>query len=330
MPMYIDSQIVEGLLTHKSWNTNVLTTTVASGTLLLTAASESTQVFTGTVSGQILRLPDCTTLTQIGQRYTLHNDSSQNVTVNDNASGLLFLLGAAQRAFLICTSIGSAAGTWSWFLVDRNATAINQLFVTYPGTGLSVNYTGGIARINGTPTTIAAGTIALTASTSGFVYVDIDGIVKQTASLPNGAMAMASFTTGVSTVTALADVREIVDDNTVWGVVGDIVSQTYNRAASAGVLEKYARADHAHAQNDLLSKAGVVTSGTFAGNPKKATITFGTAMPSATYSIVITGQDARSWTYETRTTGGFVINANANQALTADVSWKAVITGEST
>lgn len=328
MTHFIDAQTVEGLLITKSWNVNVLSTATSASTLSLTAVSEGTQIFTGGTAAQILKMPDCTTLSQIGQRYTVHNDSTVNITVNDNASGLLFLLAASQRAFMICTSVGSAAGTWSWFVVDKSSIG-SQLFVTYPGTGLTVNYTGGVARFNGTNTAVAAGSIALTASvTGGWIYVDIDGVVKQSASLPNGSMPMAQFTTGVSTVTALSDQREIIDANTVWGVVGDIVSNTYNRAASAGTLEKYARADHAHLNNALLNRAGVVIAGTFAGSPKKATVTFTVAMPSATYSINITGQDTRTWSYETRTTAGFVINANANQALTNDVSWEVTITGE--
>lgn len=329
MAMFIDAQTVEGLLINKSWNVNVLSTVASASTLALAAASESTQIVTGSVAGQILKMPDATTFSQIGQRYQIHNDSSQNLTVNDNASALLFLLNANQRAFLINTGVGSAAGTWSYFIVDKNSSVANQFFVTYPGTGLAVNYTGGVARFNATTTAVAAGTITLTASLTGaWVYVDIDGVVKQSASLPNGAMPMAQFTTSGAAVTALTDMREVIDDNTAWGVVGDIIAEVYNRAASAGVLEKAARADHAHANNALLNRAGVVTSGTFAGSPKTAAVTFTTAMPSATYSVNITGQDARTWSYSGRTTAGFTISANANQALTADVSWDAIITGE--
>ena len=81
--------------------------------------------------------------------------------------------------------------------------------------------------------------------------------------------------------------------------------------------------------NALLNKrAGIVAAGTFSGSPKKATVTFTTAMSSATYPITITGGNVRSWTYESRTTAGFVINANANTALTLDVSWSVEDVGE--
>jgi hypothetical protein len=79
----------------------------------------------------------------------------------------------------------------------------------------------------------------------------------------------------------------------------------------------------------LKIKAGVVAAASFAGNPKEYTVTFVNAMPSSSYAIVITGQDERSWSYTSRTASGFIINANANAALTNDVSWTAISTGES-
>lgn len=329
MSHYIDSMVVEGLHTHKSWNTNTLITTVASGTLSLTVASETTQVFQGTTSGQILKMPDCTTFAQIGQRYELHNDSTQNVTVQDNGSTSLFLLAAAQRAFMVCTSVASAAGAWSYMILPKNPSA-DQLFVTYPGTGLAVNYTAGTARFNNVTTLIAAGTITLTASqTAAWLYVDTDGVVKQSASLPLGAMAMALYTTSGTAVTSLTDEREVVDQNTVWGVVGDIQAERYNTVASAGTLEKAARADHTHAINMPLYKAGSVAQGTFTGNPKTAAVTFGTVFPSTSYVVTITGTDGRSWVATSLLATGFTISSQANQALTGPVYWNATFIGES-
>ena len=75
-------------------------------------------------------------------------------------------------------------------------------------------------------------------------------------------------------------------------------------------------------------KAGIVSSGTFSGNPKKATVTFTSAFTSSNYAIIITGIDSRSWSYESKTAAGFTINTNANAALTGEVSWHAIISGE--
>jgi len=72
-------------------------------------------------------------------------------------------------------------------------------------------------------------------------------------------------------------------------------------------------------------KSGVVAAGSFSLNPKKATVTFVTPFADATYSIVISGADTRIWSYESKGAGSFVINSNANQALTGEVSWRATV-----
>jgi len=330
MSHYIDSMVVEGGLTHKSWSINVLVTTVTAGTLSLTVDSENMQVFQGGTSGQIVKMPSCSTFPQIGQRYQLNNDSTQNITVQDNASASLFLLAAGQRAVLVCTDIGSAAGGWSYYIIGKTPTA-EQFQVTYTGTLLAINYTGGTARFNGVTTLVAGGSLSVPGSTTGgWIYVDLDGAVKANASLPNGAMPMALFTS-TTVITSLTDEREVVDQNTVWGVDGDISGVTKSQAAYAGNLEKAARANHVHASTLPLYKAGQLANTAFGvGNPRTAAVTFGiTAMPDTAYSVVVTGTDGRSWKITNVLTTGFTINTQSSTALTGPVYWVAVHTGES-
>lgn len=73
----------------------------------------------------------------------------------------------------------------------------------------------------------------------------------------------------------------------------------------------------------IPQKAGTILAATFSGNPKKATVTFTTAFLDANYSVSIIGTNSRSWSVESVTAGGFVINANANAALTGNVYWVA-------
>ena len=75
-------------------------------------------------------------------------------------------------------------------------------------------------------------------------------------------------------------------------------------------------------------KSGNVAAGSFAGNPKKYTVTFTTPFASTNYAINITGADSRSWSWESKTVSGFIINSNANTALTGEVSWQAQLNGE--
>ncbi len=329
MTLYIDNLVSEGLLDHKSHRTQTLVTTVSAGTLTLTSTSESLQVFTGTTSGQIVKLPDATTLS-VGYRYQFNNDSTQNVAIQNSASTQLLLLASTQRAFFLLTNAGTAAGTWSYIVVNKLPATPEQFLVTYPGTGLSVDYTGGNANFDGSFTQVAGGSIALPASTTdGWIYVDIDGVVKATASIPNNALTLYKFTTSTDTVTSLSDYRDDYDQNLVWGVVGDVAAVRYNSTANAGTLEKYARADHTHAANFPLYKSGSVAQGSFTGNPKTAAVTFTTAFPSTSYAVTVTGSDGRSWIVTNITTGGFTINAQANQDLTGPVFWNATLIGES-
>ena len=70
-------------------------------------------------------------------------------------------------------------------------------------------------------------------------------------------------------------------------------------------------------------RSGRVTS--FSGNPKKATVTFSSTLGTTDYSIGITGDVSRTWTYESKTATGFVINSNANTAISGEVSWQAIL-----
>jgi hypothetical protein len=329
MSLYIDSLVSEGLLDHKSHRTQTLITTVSSGTLTLTVDSEEYQVFQGSTAGQIVKLPSASTLT-VGYRYSFHNDSTQNLTIQDGSAAAILLLSPTYRAFLVLVDAGSTAGVWSYFVSAKTPQTAEQFLTTYPGTGLSVNYTGGNVHFNGAFTVVAGGSIALPDSTTnGWLHVTTAGVVAATASLPDGALPLYKFTTTGGAVTSLIDERMDYETNLIWGVTGDILPVRYNSSADGGSLLKYARADHVHAANLPLYKAGSLANTAFTGTPKVATVTFGTAMPSTSYAVTVTGTDGRSWVVNTITTGGFKISSQANAALTGPVFWNATLIGES-
>jgi hypothetical protein len=82
--------------------------------------------------------------------------------------------------------------------------------------------------------------------------------------------------------------------------------------------------------SSLKTKSGQETPVSFAGNPKKRTVTFSTPFAGANYSVSVIGQggDNRTWTIESKLAGSFTINANANQALGDNVLWVATKHGE--
>lgn len=82
------------------------------------------------------------------------------------------------------------------------------------------------------------------------------------------------------------------------------------------------------APDQLRAKSGVISAGSFTGNPKKATVAFSTAFTTTNYGVVITGEDARSWTIEGKLAAGFTASANSNTTLAGNTYWMASLYGE--
>jgi hypothetical protein len=101
----------EGVPRHSSLlaTGSVLATT--NSTLTLTASSRLVYIFTGTTAGQIVRLPNATTL-NIVHRYEIWNTSTQTVTVQNNAGTNLFSMAAAQKTWITLQDNSTANGIW--------------------------------------------------------------------------------------------------------------------------------------------------------------------------------------------------------------------------
>jgi hypothetical protein len=70
-------------------------------------------------------------------------------------------------------------------------------------------------------------------------------------------------------------------------------------------------------------KAGSDSAASFSGTPLTSSISFGTAFSNNNYAVTVTGEDARSWTLQSKTSAGFTINTNSSVALTGPVYWIA-------
>ena len=70
-------------------------------------------------------------------------------------------------------------------------------------------------------------------------------------------------------------------------------------------------------------KAGSGSAASFGGSPLTASITFTTPFSNNLYAITVTGEDARSWTIQSKVSGSFVVNSNSSTALTGPVYWIA-------
>ena len=71
--------------------------------------------------------------------------------------------------------------------------------------------------------------------------------------------------------------------------------------------------------NDL--KSNTVSGASFAGSPLTYTVVFITPYASTNYSITITGEVNRTFTWQTKTVNGFIINANSATAFAGNVDW---------
>ena len=83
-----------------------------------------------------------------------------------------------------------------------------------------------------------------------------------------------------------------------------------------------------YASNVLKTKAGSIAYTAFGGTPYSASVTFSTAFPNTNFAVVITGEDARIWTIESKTASGFTVNSNSNTAVTGTAYWTCTAYGE--
>jgi len=86
--------------------------------------------------------------------------------------------------------------------------------------------------------------------------------------------------------------------------------------------------------NPLETKAGSVAAGSFAGNPKTATVTFSTAFTDANYAVNLTAETTGNQNFapvvQSKAAGSFDIMLGSNSVSNLDrVGWIAVKDGES-
>ena len=168
--------------------------TSAGGTTTLTAASPHFQILIGTAT-QTFKLPDATTLLT-GTAWIFDNDSTQNLTVTDNANGPIDTVAPGGYATVFLESNSTVAGEWGRFgmvpaEVDwgTNSLNLNSTIVSggtwqggtiqpgYGGTGLTT-FTGANNALYSTgASTLTAGTLPPAAGGTGATSVPTNGQV---------------------------------------------------------------------------------------------------------------------------------------------------------
>ena len=130
------------------------TTATAAGTTTLTAASTQSQFFTGSTS-QTVVLPVASTLV-LGQQFTIHNNSTGDITVNSSGGNLVATVTANTTYLLTCIlTSGTDAASWDADLTGFTST----LPVLRGGTGLTGGTSGGILAFTATGTLASSATL---------------------------------------------------------------------------------------------------------------------------------------------------------------------------
>lgn len=128
-----------GVTSVRGLRTKLDPITVSNSTLTLVGGSAMAQVFTGTVAGQILKLPDATTLMP-GHRFEVWNQSVVTIIVNDNSSNQLLISVPSQMATFALKDNSTAAGVWVYSITFPAATV-----ATWTGTRyFAVDYDNGL------------------------------------------------------------------------------------------------------------------------------------------------------------------------------------------
>jgi hypothetical protein len=198
------------------------TTQVASGTtIVLVASSVQNWQITG-LGGQIIRLPDATTLPN-GATFTFNNNQSSGaITVQNNSSTTVATINSGGYVTVVLLSNSIAAGSWD----KHDSTPSNVSWSTntldYAGSITSATWNGSTVQVNrgGTGATTltgyvkGSGTSALTAA-STIPTTDLSGTITN-AQLANSAITINGTSTSlggsisVGTVTSVTGTSPVV------------------------------------------------------------------------------------------------------------------------
>ena len=192
------------------------TNTAASGTTItLTVASARRYTITGS-GGQVIKLPDATTLTNGAVFAFDNNQSSGAITVNNNSNTLV--VSVPSGGFVLVNLLSNATSAGSWDRHDQAPSNVSWSTNTfdYAGSITSATWNGATIAVNrgGTGATTltgyvkGSGTTALTAS-STIPTTDLSGTITN-AQLQNSAITINGTSTSlggsinVGTVTSVA------------------------------------------------------------------------------------------------------------------------------
>jgi hypothetical protein len=282
----------------------------------------------------------------VGNGNILGSIGSNNIIIGTNISlplgttnslnlgGILFGTGTYSTTSGNPSITGQTTGK-----IGVNVVSPVQAFEVSGGTkiygGLTANTISATTYFNLPSSSFSGGTVTgptqftngLTANTiSATTYVNLPTDIRVTGGTYSSGTAI--FTNNTGGTFTVAGFTSPFTGGTVTGATNFTGGLTANTITATTISSSTLTVSGVTFNKLLLEKVGSFAGGSFTGSTKKATITFTTPFADANYAILITGGASRTFTYETQTAGGFVINSNATATFSGNVYWIAKQFGE--
>ena len=212
------------------------TSQAASGTtIVLTASSVQNFEITGS-GGQIIRLPNATTLPN-GATFTFNNNqSSGTITVQNNSSTTIATINSGGYVVVNLLNNSTAAGSWDKHdLTPANVSWSTNTF-DYPGSITSATWNGNVVALN------RGGTNANLTAVAGAVPYSTASALALTAAGTSGQVLTSNGTSAPTwtTITASIGVTDDTTSNvTEYGLFGRVTSGTLATVYTASTQVRF-------------------------------------------------------------------------------------------
>jgi len=305
-------------------------TQAASGTTIVLIASSSQNLQITGSGGQVIKLPDATTLPN-GATFTFNNNQSSGaITVQNNSSTTIATIQAGGYVAIVLLSNSIAAGSWDRHDSTPSNVSWSTNTLDYAGSITSATWNGNVIAINrggtnGTATPTAGAVAYGTGSAYGFTSAGTSGqvLTSQGTGTPTWTTPTA-YATVTDDTTTNATRYPLFASATAGNLATEYVSSTkYQFNPSTGILTATgfsgSGANLTSIPNGALVNSSVTVGTTTISLGGSATTLAGlTSVTSTTFIGALTGNASSATTATTAT------NAT-NVAITDDTTTNATV-----
>jgi hypothetical protein len=293
-------------------------TQAASGTTItLIASSAQNYQITGS-GGQVIKLPDATTLPN-GATFTFNNNQSSGViTVQNNSSTTIATINSGGYVIVVLLSNSIAAGSWDRHDSTPSNVSWSTNTLDYPGSITSASWNGNVIAIN------RGGTNGTATPTAGGVAYG-SGTAYAFTSAGTSGQVLTSAGSGTPTWSTPTSYATVTDDTTTNATRYPL----YAAATSGNLTTEYV----ASTKYQFNPSTGVLTATQFSGSgagltsiPNSALTNSSVTIGSTAVALGATVATFAGLTSVTSTTFVGALTGNASSATTATTATNATNT----